>query len=101
MYFDIGQFKAAAVAFGALMNAYPDSDLSDQYKLMQIKSYFRYAEMSVEEKKQESFEKVIEECNDFSDRFPQSPLAKEVDQYLNLSKNNLKNYTNEPSKTTT
>lgn len=101
LYFDIGQFKAAAVAFGALMNAYPDSDLSDQYKLMQIKSYFRYAEMSVEEKKQERFEKVIEECNDFTDRFPQSPLAKDVDQYLNLSKNNLKNYTNEPSKTTT
>jgi outer membrane protein assembly factor BamD len=57
--------------------------------------------MSVEEKKAERFEKVIEECNDFIDRFPQSTLSKEVEQYLNLSQTNLKKYTNEPTKTTT
>jgi outer membrane protein assembly factor BamD len=44
---------------------------------------------------------VIEEANDFMDRFPQSPLAKEVQQYVSQSQNNLKIYTNEPAKTTT
>jgi outer membrane protein assembly factor BamD len=57
--------------------------------------------MSIEEKKAERFEKVIEECNDFTDRFPGSPLSKEVEQFLILSQNNLKNKSNEPSKTTT
>ncbi|HZF65762.1 MAG TPA: outer membrane protein assembly factor BamD [Chitinophagaceae bacterium] len=101
LYFDIGQFRAAAVSFSSLLNTYPESDKSDEYKLMSIKSYFRFAEMSVEEKKAERFEKVIEECNDFSDRFPQSPLSKEVEHYLNLSQNNIKIIENEPSKTTT
>lgn len=101
LYFDIGQFRAAAVSFNALLNAYPDSERSDEYKLMSIKAYFRFAEMSVEEKKVERYGKVIEECNEFTDRFPQSQLSKEVGHYLQLSQNNLKNTTNEPSKTTT
>lgn len=101
LYYDIGQFRAAAVSFNSLLIAYPDSEKSDEYKLMSIKAYFRFAEMSIEEKKGERFEKVIEECNDFTDRFPQSALAKEVEQYLILSQNNLKNISNEPSKTTT
>jgi outer membrane protein assembly factor BamD len=101
LYYDIGQFRAAAVSFNTLLNTYPDSKNSDEYKLMSIKAYYRFAEMSIEEKKAERFEKVIEECNDFTDRFPQSKLAKEVEHFLTLSQNNLKNISNEPSKTTT
>ena len=101
LYYDIGQFRAAAVSFNTLLNTYPDSKNSDEYKLMSIKAYYRFAEMSIEEKKAERFEKVIEECNDFTDRFPQSQLAKEVEHFLTLSQNNLKNISNEPSKTTT
>jgi outer membrane protein assembly factor BamD len=68
---------------------------------MSIKSYYRFAELSIEEKKPERFEKVIEECNEFIDRFPQSTLSKEVEHYLNLSQTNLKSFSNEPNKTTT
>lgn len=101
LYYDIGQYRAAAVSFNTLLNTYPDSQKSAEYKLMSIKAYFRFAEMSIEEKKVERFEKVIEECNDFTDRFPQSELTKEVEHFLILSQNNLKNKSNEPSKTTT
>jgi len=100
LYFDIGQFRAAAVAFNALLNSFPDSQKADEYKLMAIKSYFRFAELSVEEKKAERFEKVIEECNEFNERFPGSPFAKQVEDFLNQSQNNLKTYTNEPAKKT-
>ncbi|HVF96014.1 MAG TPA: outer membrane protein assembly factor BamD [Flavisolibacter sp.] len=101
LYYDIGQFRAAAVAFNTMLNQYADTDNADQYKLMAIKSYFRFAELSIEEKKAERFEKVLEEANDFMDRFPASPLSKEVQQFVTQSQNNLKIYTNEPAKTTT
>ena len=101
LYFDLGQFRAAAVAFNAILNAYPESQNSDEYKMMAIKSYYRFAELSVEEKRAERFEKVIEECHDFMDRFPQSPFSKQVQDYLTQSQNNLKTYTNEPAKTST
>ena len=100
LYFDRGQFRAAAVAFSALLNDYPESDKADEFKMMAIKSYFRFAEMSIEEKRAERFEKVIEECNDFIDRFPQSPYAKEVTDFLNQSQINLKIYNNESVKKT-
>jgi outer membrane protein assembly factor BamD len=101
LYYDLGQFRAAAVAFTEVLNNYPESDRGEEYKLMTIRSYYRYAELSVEEKKVERFEKVIEECNDFTDRFPESKLSKDVEHYLNLSQTNIKNLSNEQVKTST
>lgn len=101
LYYDLGQYRAAAVTYTSVLNGYPESGKAEEYKLMIIKSYFRYAELSVEEKKAERFEKVIEECNDFKDRFPQSELGKTVQDYLNQSQNNLKIYSNESVKKTT
>jgi outer membrane protein assembly factor BamD len=101
LYFDMGQFRAAAVAYNTLINTYPDSKLSDEYKFMAIKAYFRFAEMSIEEKKAERYEKVVDESYEFLDRFPESSYAKQVEQYLNQSQTNLKNITNESSATST
>jgi len=101
LYYDLGNFRAAAVSFNTLLNTYPESNKSDEYKMMAIKSYYRFAELSVEDKRAERFEKVIEECNEFIDRFPQSAFAAQVQEYLTQSQNNLKLYTNEPAKTST
>jgi outer membrane protein assembly factor BamD len=101
LYFDIGQFRAAGVAFATLLNSYPESLKGDEYKLMMIKSYYRFAEMSIEEKKTERFEQVITECNDFVDRYPDSKLIKEVQSYITLSQNNIKTLANEQTKTST
>ena len=101
LYYDISQYRAAGVAFSTLFNAYPESANADEYKLMVIKSYFWFAEMSIEEKKAERFEQVITECHDFIDRFPESKLAKSVQQYLNLSQTNIKNLSNEQTKAST
>ena len=99
LYFDMGHFRAAGVAFSALLNSYPESALADEYKLMVIRAYFRYAEMSVEGKKTERFEQVISQCQEFVDRFPESKLRKDAEQYLNLSQTNIKSIKNEQIKT--
>jgi outer membrane protein assembly factor BamD len=99
LYYDLGQFRAAGVSFTALLNTYPESLRGDEYKLMIIKSYYRFAEMSIEEKKAERFEQVITECNEFTDRFPDSKFKKEADEFLNLSQTNIKKLGNEQIKT--
>ena len=91
LYYDLNQFRAAGVAFTALLENYPESPRGDEYKLMIIKAYYRYAQLSVEEKKVERYEDVIAECNDFTDRFPESKLKKESDQFLQLCQTNIKN----------
>jgi len=95
LYYNVGQFRAAALAFTTLINNYPDSPKGDEYKLMSIRSYFRYAAMSVPEKQEERYNKVITEVEDFQDRFPESKLMKEAERFLTLSKNNLKSLNNE------
>lgn len=93
LYYDLGHFRAAALAFATLINNFPESALADQYKLMSIRSYYRYASMSIEEKQQERFEKVVLEVQDFQDRFPESSLLKEAEKYLSLSQNQIKKET--------
>lgn len=94
IYYDMGEYRAAGVSFSSLLDNFPESDESDAYKLMVIKSFFRYAELSIPEKKVERFEQVVSECNDFKDRFPESKLSKEVEQYIVLSNSEIKKFTN-------
>ena len=100
LYFDLGYFKAAGVALNSLMNSYPDSEKSDEYKLLIIRSYYSFALQSVEEKKEDRFGQVVTQCNEFIDRFPESKLTKSVQEYLNLSQNNIKLVKNEQVKKT-
>ncbi|MEJ7914202.1 MAG: outer membrane protein assembly factor BamD [Chitinophagaceae bacterium] len=99
LYFDLNQFRASAVAFATLLNTYPDSPKSAEYKLMSIKSYYRFAELSIEEKKAERYEKVVSESGEFLERFPESTYLNEVKQLLSQSQNNIKNISNESYKT--
>lgn len=101
LYYNVGQYKAAGIAFAALMNNYPDSHRSEEYKILVIKSYYQYAHMSIPEKQAGRFEQAIDECNDFVDRFPESKLLPEAKRYLTLSQNNLNAVTNEQAKKTT
>lgn len=95
LYFNLGQFRAAALTYTTLMNNYPDSQKGDEYKLMAIKAYYRYAAMSIKEKQEERYTRVVREVEDFQDRFPESKLLKEAERYLTLSTNNLKSLNNE------
>lgn len=99
LYYDLGQFRAAGVAFSILLDSYPESMKADEYQLMIIKSYYRFAQLSVEEKQVERYEQVISECNEFTDRFPESKLKKTADDFLNLSQTNIKKLGNEQIKT--
>ena len=103
LYFDIGypDFKAAAVAFTTLMEDFPDSDKSDEYKLDVIKSYYKYAEQSLFSKQEDRYMKVITECDDFGDRFPDSKLKPQVNDFRTLSQNNIKKLKDEQAKATT
>ncbi len=101
LYYDLSYFKSAAVAFSALMDDYPDSYKSDQYKLEVVKSYYKYAENSVAERQTERFDKVLTEISDFEDRFPQSNLRPQIEEFRTLSSHHIKTLQDEQAKATT
>lgn len=95
LYFNLGQFRAAAIAYDNLINSYPESPKGEDYKLMVVKSYYRFAKLSIPEKQQERYEKVTTAYLDFADRYPDSKLLKDAENYSNLSKNHIKEIKNE------
>jgi len=95
LYYNLSQFRAAAIAYTNLLNNYPESAKGDEYKLMVVKSYYKFAKESIVERQAERYEKVTTEYEDFADRFPDSPLLKEAESYSNLSKNHIKDIKNE------
>jgi len=94
LYYNIGQYRAAATSFNNLYEDFPDSKKADEYKLQVIKSYYKFAELSFEYKQEERFNKVLTECNDFAERFNDSKLLDEVKVY----KQNTINYLNKIKK---
>jgi outer membrane protein assembly factor BamD len=98
LYYNLGYYRAAAIAYSTLMENFPDSEKSEEYKLKVIEAYYKYAEMSVPEKQLERFEKVLSEVNDFSERFPDSKLAPKITDYKSQSNNFIKNFKNEQVK---
>ena len=101
LYFKLQHYRAAGIAFTNLLNNYPESARGDEYKLMSIRSFYQFAKLSIAEKQIERYEKVVTEFNDFSDRFPESKLLKDAQEYNNLSLNHIKELQNEQTKTTT
>ena len=100
LYYNLSYYKAAAIAFATISENFPDSKSADQYKLLVIKSYYKYAELSYEEKQKERYEKVLTECADFKERFTTSRFLEEVNKYKSQSNNFLKTQQNEQAKKT-
>ncbi|HQW94126.1 MAG TPA: outer membrane protein assembly factor BamD, partial [Ferruginibacter sp.] len=90
LYYNMGQFRAAAIAYTTLINNYPESMQGEEYMLKAVKSYYRFAKLSITDKQVERFEKVIDEYQYFVDRYPESKLLKEAESFSNQSKNNIK-----------
>ncbi len=99
LYYNISQYRAAGISFTNLLNSYPESNKGEEYMLMAIKSYYQFAKLSIYDKQEERYQKVSEEYFDFADRYPESKLLKEAEDYKNLSLNNIKQIQNEQVKT--
>lgn len=101
LYYNLQMYQAAGIGFSSLLLNYPESSKGDQYMFMAVKSYYEYAKMSVFMKQEERYSKVTSEYFDFVDRYPDSKLLKEAENYKNISQNNIKKIQNEQNKTST
>lgn len=90
LYYNMGQYRAAALAFTTLTNNYPESAKGEEYKLKTVKAYYKFAKLSYEDKQIERYEKVMSEYQDFADRYPESKLLKEAESFSKQSENNIK-----------
>jgi outer membrane protein assembly factor BamD len=95
LFFDIGHYRAASLAFAEITNNYPESTRGDEYFNMVVKANYRFAKLSALEKQLERYEAVVSSYEDFQDRYPESKLLKDAEQYNNLSLSQIKEIRNE------
>lgn len=95
LFYDIGHYRAASIAFGEITNNYPESTRGDEYFNMVVKANYRFAKLSAVDKQLERYEIVVRSYQDFQDRYPESKLLKDAEQYNNLSLSQIKEIYNE------
>lgn len=101
LYYNLQMYQAAGIGFTNLLNSYPESPKGENYMLMAVKSFYQFARLSIYSKQEERYTKVTSEYFDFADRYPESKLLKEAENYKILSQNNIKQLQNEQTKTST
>lgn len=95
LYFDMGRYNAASVAYKALIQAYPESKDVDLYQLMVIKSYYEYARLSIKEKQEERFAEAINAFKNLKEYYPHSTYLQEATGYQASAQNFINQLRNE------
>jgi len=80
MYYRTEKYKSAQVAFQNLLRDYPESPYVEQAMLLWIKNNYEYAMKSVETKKVERFQSVIDIKNKLHAKYPQSAFLPDADK---------------------
>ena len=101
LYYNLQSYQAAGIGFTNLLNTYPESAKGEDYILMAVKSFYQFAKLSIYSKQEERYAKVTSEYLDFADRYPESKLLKEAENYKNLSQDKIKQLQNEQTETST
>jgi outer membrane protein assembly factor BamD len=95
LYYNIGQYKAAGIAYKSVITTYPESAIGDYYQYMIVKSLFHYAKASVPEKKEERFVNTVTAFNDLKESYPKSKFLPEAEKYYSQANENLNKLRNE------
>jgi outer membrane protein assembly factor BamD len=78
LYFKIGHYKAAVVAFRNLMLDYPESPFREEVLFKTIKASVLLADNSIEQKQEERYQLSMDNYLKFVERFPESKYMKEA-----------------------
>jgi outer membrane protein assembly factor BamD len=95
LYYDMEQYKSAAVAYKSLIEQFPLSDKLDFYQFMIIKSYYDYAKKSVKDKQEERYASALSAFNELKEYHPKSNYVQQAGVYVASAKQQINQLRNE------
>jgi outer membrane protein assembly factor BamD len=103
LYYDMGSYKAAAVALADMARNFPDANNLDEIMFLILKSDYLYSLNSVALKQPERYQKTVSFYNEYKVRLSQSRYAKDAQDIFDesskfLNKPKLIAKANEPNK---
>ncbi|TVR78633.1 MAG: outer membrane protein assembly factor BamD [Chitinophagaceae bacterium] len=81
LYFRTRNYRAAASSFEAFLNRFPETRDTEKVYLYIIRSYYNFAENSVQSRRKERYELVIENYLNFVENFQNPLILKEAEDF--------------------
>ena len=97
LYYNMGDYRASAVAFFNHVKDFPDSKRAEQFSYLVVKSNYLMAINSIEKKKEERFKATVESYLKFVDAYPNSQYLKDAEMVYTSALKNLEKYTTKQS----
>jgi len=91
IYYKTENYKAAAIAFENFSKDYPESKYIEECAFLKIATQYHYAKNSIEDKKNERYDVLIDRYQDFIDKFPQSRFARDAERFYKVAQARLSN----------
>jgi outer membrane protein assembly factor BamD len=90
LYFNLGgylgnNYESAVITAKNAIKDYPYTKYKEKLEFLILKSRFKEAQMSVDEKKEERFRTVVDEYYAFINDFPNSENSKEADNMFKVA----------------
>lgn len=82
VYYNIGEWKAATVAFRNALDEYPDTDHREEMLYLIVKSHHLYATNSLEKLQRERYLNMQGAYYNFVAEYPESQYSKEVEKMI-------------------
>jgi len=74
-------WEATTVTYERVFNLYPETPWADDALFGAVRSYISYADLSIEEKQAERYQKAIDHYQRLTQLFPESPLVSQAEAY--------------------
>lgn len=85
LYYNMSDYRASSVCFKNIVKTYPDTKYKEEALFLTVKSYYLWANNSIDTKKDERYKWCIEAYNTFIDACPNSKYIKEAEGYFDNS----------------
>lgn len=79
LYLDVGDYKAAVIAFQNSLRDYPDTKYAEQMEFLAVKSQYLYAKNSQLGSQTGRYEEAIQFSDHFVDNYPESKFKKDAE----------------------
>ena len=89
LYFKMGKYNAASVAFKNLLRDYPDSPYIERAMFMIVKSNYLYALNSIPAKQKERYQTTIDSYQVFANKYSGSSYLREAQNLYETSTKNI------------
>jgi outer membrane protein assembly factor BamD len=87
LYFEMKQYKAAAVALNNSLKEYADTKYREEMLFLKLSSLYQYAYNSMAFKQKERYQSALDDYYSFMEEFPTGQFSKEVNNiYLKTNK---------------